>query len=444
MKLSKEDCLKFVEENDVQFIRLQFTDIFGRMKNIAIPHKQLPSAFEKGVMFDGSAVAGFTGVEASDMFLFPDPNTISLIPWRPQQGKVARIICDIKNPDGSQFEGDSRYILKKTMKKASELGYTFQVGPECEFFLFHNDEEGQPTTNTHDTASYCDLAPIDQGENTRREICLVLEEMGFEIETSHHESAAGQHEIDFRYTDALTAADNIMTFKMVVKIIAQRNGLHATFMPKPLPHVNGSGMHINMSLLKDEINLFSNGENENDSEISQAAKHFTAGLLSHVKGITAIANPLVNSYKRLTPGFEAPVHIAWSPMNRSPLLRVPAPRGEATRLELRSPDPTCNPYLTLALLLEAGLDGLQNQLELAPPVNVNIYSLNREQEEYLKLDRLPTNLLAALEEMKKDPLIQSTIGEHIFTKYIAAKTLEWETYDNSIHAWEIDRYLRAF
>ena len=442
MHFSEEDCLKFVEENDVRFIRLQFTDIFGRMKNIAITDKQLANAFGNGVMFDGSAVAGFTGIEASDMFLFPDPDTFSVIPWRPQQGKVARIICDIRNHDGSQFEGDPRYILKRTLKKANDLGYTFQVGPECEFFMFYNDDEGQPTTITHDTASYCDLAPIDQGENTRREICIVLEEMGFEIETSHHETAAGQHEIDFKYTDALTAADNIMTFKMVVKIIAQRNGLHATFMPKPLSDVNGSGMHINMSLSQNEINLFSNDGNKDD--ISEMAKYFTAGLLNHIKGITAIANPLVNSYKRLKPGFEAPVHIAWSPMNRSPLLRVPAPRGEGTRLELRSPDPTCNPYLTLALLLDAGLDGVINRLPLVDPVNVNIYGLSVEQEEELKIDRLPSNLLSALEEMKKDPLIQSTLGTHTFEKYISAKALEWADYDKSIHMWEINKYLKSF
>lgn len=442
MHFTKEECLKFVEENDVRFIRLQFTDIFGRMKNIAITDKQLANAFENGVMFDGSAVPGFTGVESSDMFLVPDPETFSIIPWRPQQGKVARIICDIKNYDGSQFEGDSRYILKKTLKKASDLGYTFQVGPECEFFLFYTDNEGRPTTVTHDSASYCDLAPLDQGENTRREICLVLEEMGFEIETSHHETTAGQHEIDFKYSDALTAADNIMTFKMVVKIIAQRNGLHATFMPKPLPNVNGSGMHINMSLAKDGVNLFSHDEDAGD--ISETAKYFTAGLLSHIKGITAIANPLVNSYKRLISGFEAPVHIAWSHMNRSPLLRVPAPRGMATRLELRSPDPTCNPYLTLALLLEAGLDGINNRLPLPEPININLYNLTAEQEDSLKLDRLPSNLLAALEEMKKDPLIQATLGEHIFTKYLEAKTLEWKAYDNSIHAWEIERYLKSY
>ncbi|MEA4901779.1 type I glutamate--ammonia ligase [Desulfitobacterium sp.] len=443
MSFSKEDCLKFVADNDVRFIRLQFTDIFGRMKNIAITNNQLSNAFARGIMFDGSSVKGFTGVETSDMLLFPNPETFSVIPWRPQQGKVARIICDIRTHDGSQFEGDSRYILKRTLKKAEQLGYVFQVGPECEFFLFHTDDQGRPTTNTHDTASYCDLAPIDQGENARREICLTLEEMGFEIEASHHESAAGQHEIDFRYTDALTAADNIMTFKLVVKIMAQRNGLHATFMPKPLPGVSGSGMHINMSLSRDGINLF-NKDNGDQGDISDTAKQFAAGILKHIKGITAFANPLVNSYKRLTSGFEAPVHIAWSPMNRSPLLRVPTSCGEGMRLELRSPDPTCNPYLTLALLLEAGLDGLNNSLKLPKPVNVNIYNLTPQQEKRLKIDRLPSNLLAALAEMKKDPLIRSTVGDHIYDKYYSAKMAEWEEYDQTIHPWEINKYLKSF
>lgn len=442
MGFTKEECLKYVQENDVRFIRMQFTDIFGQMKNIAITHNQLAQALDEGVLFDGSAIKGFAGVEASDMLLLPDPSTFALIPWRPQQGKVARIICDVKNHDGSQFEGDPRYILKRTLQKAHDLGYVFQVGPECEFFLFHTDEEGQPTTITHDAAGYCDLAPIDQGENTRREICLVLEEMGFEIETSHHESAAGQHEIDFKYTDALTAADHIMTFKYVVKIVSQRNGLHATFMPKPLHGVNGSGMHINMSLAKEGRNVFIHPENP--GEISETAKQFIAGLLEHIKGITAVANPLVNSYKRLTPGYEAPVHIAWSPMNRSPLLRVPSPRGAGTRLELRSPDPSCNPYLTLALLLEAGLDGLQREMKVPEPVNENIYNLTPEQEKALSLERLPSNLLLALEEMEKDPLIQATLGRHIFTKYIAAKAREWKAYDEMVHQWEIDSYLKIY
>ncbi len=442
MGFTKEECLKYVQENDVRFIRMQFTDIFGQMKNIAITHNQLTQALDEGVLFDGSAIKGFAGVEASDMLLLPDPSTFTLIPWRPQQGKVARIICDVKNHDGSQFEGDPRYILKRTLQKAHDLGYVFQVGPECEFFLFHTDEEGQPTTITHDAAGYCDLAPIDQGENTRREICLVLEEMGFEIETSHHESAAGQHEIDFKYTDALTAADHIMTFKYVVKIVSQRNGLHATFMPKPLHGVNGSGMHINMSLAKEGRNVFIHPENP--GELSETAKQFIAGLLEHIKGITAVANPLVNSYKRLTPGYEAPVHIAWSPMNRSPLLRVPSPRGAGTRLELRSPDPSCNPYLTLALLLEAGLDGLQREMKVPEPVNENIYNLTPEQEKALSLERLPSNLLLALEEMEKDPLIQATLGRHIFTKYIAAKAREWKAYDEMVHQWEIDSYLKIY
>ena len=359
---SKNDILKFIEQNDVKFVRLQFTDILGRLKNIAITEQQVERALEEGIIFDASAIAGFSEVESSDMLLLPDINTFSIIPWRPQHGKVARFICDIKNYDGTQFIGDPRYILKKSEEKARKLGYTFNVGPECEFFLFHTDSEGRPTVKTHDYASYCDLAPMELGENCRREICMVLEEMGFEIEALHHENAAGQHEIDFKYSDVLTAADRIMTFRMVVKTIAQRNGLHATFMPKPIFNDFGSGMHINMSLSKEGKNVFNAGNGSMD--ISDVAKMFGAGILKHVTGITAVANPLVNSYKRFIPGFEAPVHIAWSHMNRSPLLRVPAPKGDATRLELRSPDSSCNPYLTLALVLEAGLDGLQKQMEI--------------------------------------------------------------------------------
>ncbi|MDS1030641.1 type I glutamate--ammonia ligase [Bacillota bacterium LX-D] len=442
MPNSKEDVLQIVKENDVKFIRLQFTDILGRMKNIAITAQQLPKAFEQGVIFDASSVAGFTGVETSDMYLFPDPTTISIMPWRPQHGKVARIISDIKNPDGSYFAGDPRYILKRMAQKAKDLGYTFNVGPECEFFLFHTDAEGRPTTKTHDTASYFDLAPIDLGENARREICMVLEDMGFEIEASHHENAAGQHEIDFRYDDVLTSADNIMTFKMVVKVIAQRNGLHATFMPKPLQNASGSGMHINMSLSKEGKNLFEAGDDNQD--ISAAAKAFSAGVLEHIKGITALANPLVNSYKRLVPGFEAPVHIAWSHMNRSPLLRIPAVTGEATRIELRSPDPACNPYLTLAVILAAGLDGMEKGLTLPPAVDVNIYDLSAKEEQSLGLEKLPSNLLLALEEMKKDDLIRQVLGEHTFHKYIAVKEKEWAAYDNHVHPWETDSYLTAY
>ena len=399
MSALKYDVLQFVEESEVKFIRLQFTDIFGIMKNMTIPSHQLERAFDEGVMFDASAIAGFTEVEESDMYLHPDPDTICIIPWRPQQGKVARLICDIKKPDGTQFEGDSRHILKKYVDKAAKKGYIFHIGPECVFFLFHTDADGLPTTKTHDTAGYFDLAPIDLGENARREICLVLEEMGFEIEASHHETAAGQHEIDFKYDDALKSADNIMTFKMVVKTIAQRNGLHATFMPKPLMGVSGSGMHINMSLSKAGENIFT--VQDENGFVSKEAKQFTAGILAHIKGITAIANPLINSYKRLIPGFEAPIHIAWSYMNRTPLLRVPASKGDLRRLELRSPDPTCNPYLTLALILAAGLSGIENELVLPPPIDINAYNITKEDEERLHLDKLPSNLNMALERDEK-------------------------------------------
>lgn len=439
---TKNDLLKFIDQNDVKFIRLQFTDILGKMKNIAITSQQVEKALEEGVVFDASAIAGFSEVESSDMLLFPDPDTFCIMPWRPQHGKVARFICDVKNYDGSQFEGDPRYILKKSEEKAKKLGYTFNVGPECEFFLFHIDGEGRPTTKTHDSAGYFDMAPMDLGENCRREICMVLEDMGFEIEASHHENAAGQHEIDFRYSDAMTTADRIMTFRMAVKIVAQRNGLHATFMPKPISDTYGSGMHINMSLSKDGQNLFKVGHKGMD--ISDTAKMFAAGILSHAKGITAIANPLVNSYKRFVPGYEAPVHIAWSHMNRSPLLRIPAPKGEATRIELRSPDPACNPYLTLALLLEAGLDGIQKQINAPAPVDINTYNLTLEQERELKIDRLPSNLSEALVEMEKDLYIKDVLGEHIFRKYISLKKLEWTSYNNAVHPWEIDNYLTAY
>lgn len=439
---SKDDILKVIDDNEVKFIRLQFTDIFGRMKNIAITDRQLYKAFEHGVMFDASSIAGYTNIESSDMLLYPDESTFSIMPWRTQNSKVARIICDVKYPNGKLFEGDPRNILKKTAEKASKRGYVFNVGPECEFFLFHTDSEGRPTIKTHDTAGYFDLAPIDLGENARRDICLVLQDMGFEVEASHHETASGQHEIDFKYSDVLTAADNIMTFKIVVKIVAQRNGLHATFMPKPIFDAYGSGMHINMSISKDGKNLFDAGNDTDD--ISDLAKSFSAGILSHIKGITAIANPLVNSYKRLVPGYEAPVHIAWSHRNRSPLLRVPAKKGQATRIELRSPDPSCNPYLTLALLLEAGLDGLDKNMKIQPNIDMNTYQLTAKEEEELNLERLPTNLLSALNEMKKDVFIKDVLGDHIFYKYIVAKEKEWKDYDNFVHSWEIENYLSSY
>ena len=439
--MTKEDVLRLVEENDVKFIRLQFTDLSGILKNLAITDRQLFKALD-GCMFDGSSIIGFAEVERSDLVLIPDPDTFAIIPWRPQQGKVARLICDVYTPDGKPFEGDPRYILKRIVKKASDMGFVFNVGPECEFFLFHTDEEGNPTTRTHDTAGYFDLAPLDMGENSRREICLALEDMGFHIEASHHEVAIGQHEIDFRYSDALDAADKLSTFRMVVKTIAQKHGLHASFMPKPLFGVNGSGLHINMSLSKDGVNVFFDPNSE--MNLSSTATSFIAGVLSHIKGITAIANPIVNSYKRLIPGYEAPVYIAWSQYNRSPLIRIPASHGESTRIELRSPDPSCNPYLTIALILAAGLEGIELGMKPAVPVDCNIFNMAEEKRCEHNIDVLPTNLKEALFEMEKDPLIKNTLGEHTFNKYLDLHRAEWNEYQSQIHDWEINRYLTKY
>ena len=343
---TREDILRMVEEEDVGFIRLQFTDIFGTMKNIAITTSQLDKALNNEIMFDGSSIEGFARVEESDMYLYPNLNTFEIFPWRPQQGKVARLICDVYKPDGTPYESDPRYILKKVMAEAKEMGYEFNVGPELEFFLFHTDDDGLPTTLSHESAGYFDLGPLDLGENARRDMVLTLEDMGFEIESSHHEAAPAQHEIDFRYDEALTTADNIMTFKLVVKTIAKRHGLHATFMPKPKFGINGSGMHLNMSISRDGINVFQDAKDEYG--LSKEAYCFIGGIMKHMKALTFITNPSINSYKRLIPGYEAPVYIAWSAKNRTPLIRIPGSRGEYTRVELRNPDPSANPYLALA------------------------------------------------------------------------------------------------
>ena len=372
---TKQDIMRMVEEEDVEFIRLQFTDMFGTLKNVAITKSQLGKALDNQCMFDGSSIEGFVRIEESDMYLHPDLDTFVTFPWRPQQGKVARVICDIYRPDGTPFEGDPRYILKKSLAKAAEMGYQFDVGPECEFFLFHTDEDGCPTTLTHERAGYFDLGPVDLGENARRDMVLTLEDMGFEIEASHHEVAPAQHEIDFRYGEGLATADNIMTFKLAVKTIAKRFGLFASFMPKPKHGVNGSGMHINMSVSKDGKNIFCDESDE--LGLSQEAYYFIGGLMEHMKGIAAITNPLVNSYKRLVPGYEAPIYIAWSATNRSPLIRIPAARGEATRIELRCPDPAANPYLALAVCLAAGLDGIGQKIKPPAQVKANIFHMGK-------------------------------------------------------------------
>ena len=442
MHYSKEDILAMVEENGVKFIRLQFTDILGTLKNVAITDRQLEKALNNHCMFDGSSINGFVRVEESDMYLRPDLDTFVIFPWRPQQGKVARLICDVYMPDGTPFEGDPRYILKKVINKAKDMGYTMNVGPECEFFLFEVDNDGNPTLKTNDKGSYFDLGPIDLGENARRDMTLALEDMGFEIETSHHEVAAGQNEIDFKYADALVTADNIATFKYVVKSIAQRHGLYATFMPKPLHGVNGSGMHINISLIKDGKNAFHNEEDE--LGLSSVAYNFIAGVLKHIKEICPITNPLVNSYKRLVPDYEAPVYIAWSAKNRSPLIRVPSAREEGTRIELRSPDPSSNPYLVLACLLLAGLEGIKYNLEPPKCIDRNIFNLSREERKRENIESLPESLHEAVAYMQKSDLVKEALGKNTFEYYIRAKEVEWDNYRTQVHQWEITSYLSKY
>ena len=439
---TKQDIIRLVEEEDVEFNRLQFTDIFGNLKNMAVTASQLEKALNNGCMFDGSSIEGFARIEESDMCLHPDLDTFEVFPWRPQQGKVARLICDIYRPNGEPFEGDPRYILKRAIREAETMGYTFEVGPECEFFLFNTDENALPTTITHEKAGYFDLGPVDFGENARRDIVLTLEDMGFVIESSHHEMAPAQHEVDFEHDEALSTADNIMTFKLAVKTIAKRHGLHATFMPKPLCGVNGSGMHINMALFKDGKNIFID---RNDRfGLSKEAYCFIGGIMKHMKGITAITNPLVNSYKRLVPGYEAPVYIAWSVMSRSPLIRIPLSQSGSVRIELRSPDPSANPYLALAVCLRAGLDGVVHQI--MPPQNIdgNIFEMTADQRRAQGIEEIPGTLIEAVHEMEKDALVRDVLGDHAYGKYIEAKKEEWHRYRTQVTEWEISEYLNNY
>lgn len=438
-RYTKQDIIRMVEDEDVEFIRLQFTDIFGNLKNVAVTTSQLDKVLDNKCMFDGSSIEGFVRVEESDMYLYPDLDTFEIFPWRPQQGKVARFLCDVYRPDGTPFEGDPRYILKKVVEEAKNLGFTFDVGPECEFFLFNLEDDGTPTDKTTERGGYFDVGPVDTGENARREMVMTLEDMGFEVEASHHEGAPSQHEIDVKYENALKAADNIMTFKLVVRTIAKRHGLHATFMPKPKFGVNGSGMHINMSLSKNGINIFYDPNGE--LGLSEDAYHFIAGIMKHIKAMTAITNPLVNSYKRLIPGYEAPVYIAWSAKSRSPLIRIPTSRGSETRLELRCPDPSANPYLAIAVCLAAGLDGIKNKLTPPKSVDDNIYEYTDKEREELGIFSLPSSLLEAIEELEKSDFIKNILGEHLTRKYIEAKKSEWEQYTIQVSKWELDQYL---
>ena len=440
--LTKEDVLKKAEELRVRFVQLQFTDILGVIKNVAIPVEQLERALDNEIMFDGSSIEGFVRIEESDMYLHPDPATFAIFPWNGDDAVTARLICDIYNPDGTPFEGCPRYTLKKVLAEAENMGFTFVAGPEPEFFLFTRDDAGKPTTRTHDQASYFDLAPLDRGERARQDMVVMLQKMGFEIEASHHEVAPGQHEIDFKYTYGLTTADNVATFRFVVRTVALAHNLHATFMPKPVFGINGSGMHMHQSLFRGEENAFHDPDAPNG--LSEIALYYIGGLMKHARGFTAITNPLINSYKRLVPGYEAPVYIAWSERNRSPLIRVPAARGKHTRIELRSPDPSCNPYLALAVTLKAGLDGIRNRILPPDPVNLNVYALSGAEREKMGIDSLPGSIVEAIECLRADDVITGNLGGHIVGRFVEAKGIEWDIYRTQVHPWEIEQYLNVF
>ncbi|MCA1585613.1 MAG: type I glutamate--ammonia ligase [Acidobacteria bacterium] len=438
----KATILDRADKERVKFLRLQFTDILGVVKNVEVPDGQFSEALDGRIMFDGSSIEGFVRIEESDMYLKPDLSTFQVFPWAdPSGARVGRIICDIANPDQTPFAGCPRTTLKRVMRMAADRGFTMMAGPEAEFFLFQR-RDGKPTTVTHDAAGYFDLAPVDLGEDVRREIVLALEQMGFHVEAAHHEVAPGQHEIDFRYDGVLATADNVSTFRFVVKNVALRNELHATFMPKPVFGLNGSGMHTHQSLFRGANNAFDAGDGR--WQLSETCLYYIGGLLRHAKGFCAITNPLVNSYKRLVPGYEAPTAIAWSEKNRSPLVRVPAARGLSTRIELRMPDPSCNPYLALAVMLRAGLDGIDKRLDPGPPVNKNIYKMSHRERRHLRIDDLPASLDDALDELEKDEIVRDTLGEHIFQHFLEAKREEWHHYARHVSPWEMDRYLGVY
>lgn len=442
--MNADDIWKIVKDQDVQFIRLQFTDIMGVLKAVAITVDQLQKALDGELMFDGSSIEGFVRIEESDMYLKPDLNTFMILPWASavSPARTARIICDIYEPNGDPFIGCPRYALKRALQEAYDMGFSMQVGPEPEFFMFQLDENGKPTVETNDKASYFDLPPVDKGEEARRDMVEVLQSLGFEIEAAHHEVAPGQHEIDFKYTDALMTADNIVTFRIAVRIAAQRHGLHATFMPKPVFGINGSGMHMHVSLFKDDKNIFFDPSREDG--LSDICRYFIGGVLKHARAFAAITNPTVNSYKRLVPGYEAPVYIAWSYRNRSPLIRIPAKRGISTRIEIRNPDPCCNPYLGLAAILKAGLDGVKNKISPPEPVEQNIYEMGLAERKQQGIKSLPENLYEALDELRNDSLIQEALGPHIYSRFLLAKTQEWEAYSSRVYDWELEQYLEKF
>ena len=438
-----EEIKKLIVEYNIQFIKLQFVDINGQVKNLAVPSEHIDRVLNNDIMLDGSSIKGFRDIETSDMFFYPDKNTFQILPWQEKDGKnSARLICDIYNADGTPFEGCPRCNLKRLMAEAKKLGLSMNIGPEAEFFLFEKDENDVITTKTHDKAGYYDVGPDDLGETVRSDIVSTLQDMDFDIEASHHEGADGQHEIDFKYSDILTAADNVVTFRIAVKAIAAKYGLHATFMPKPIYGMNGSGMHCNISLFKDGKNAFYDAKGE--YQISNIAKYSIGGILKHIKSITAILNPTVNSYKRLVPGYEAPVYMAWSLANRSALLRVPAKRGISTRVELRSPDPSCNPYLAFATILAACIDGVRNKVEPPKPVEANIYKLTEKERKRMRIESLPGSLEEALGYMRNSLIAKAALGKHIMDEFTTAKDIEWESFRTYVSQWELDKYLARY
>jgi glutamine synthetase len=439
---TKNDILQYAGKQNVRFLRLQFTDILGVNKNVELPRSQFEKALEGDILFDGSSIQGFVRIEESDMLLSPDLSTFRVFPWGDPEQRVARLICDISTPDGAPFDGDPRRVLKRQIAKAAEMGYSMNAGMEAEFFVFKPGDRGEPMTATHDVGGYFDLAPADLGEEARRAIVAALEQMGFEVEAAHHEVAHGQHEIDFRYADALTTADNIATFRFVVKYVAQQFGLIASFMPKPVFGQNGSGMHAHQSLFRGKDNAFWDASSQ--WELSTVALQYIGGLLRHARGFCAITNPLVNSYKRLVPGFEAPVNVAWSMRNRSPLIRVPARRGTGTRVEVRMPDPSANPYLALAVMLAAGVDGIATQADHREPVDTNIFEMSFREKRRLRIDDLPHDLNEACDELEKDDLILEALGEHVAKNFLHAKRHEWHEYITQVTQWELDNYLLKY
>ncbi|KAA0256711.1 type I glutamate--ammonia ligase [Acidobacteria bacterium ACD] len=446
MTMTAAEILGTCDKEGVRFLRLQFTDILGIIKNVEVPRSQFEKALDGQIQFDGSSIEGFVRIEESDMGLVPDLSTFRIYPWSHPNGKVARLVCDVIEPDGKPFAGCPRQTLKRQKAKAAELGFTLMTGPEAEFFLFRRSAEGDPVVDTHDSGGYFDLTPVDRGEDARRDIVVALEAMGFEVEAAHHEVAPGQHEIDFKYGDAVHTADNVTTFKLVVKKVALDHGLHATFMPKPIFGVNGSGMHVHQSLLTGEGAGAKNAFFDPNAkfQLSETAMFYIGGILKHAKAIAAVTNPLVNSYKRLVPGYEAPVNVAWSERNRSPMVRIPARRGMGTRCEVRMPDPACNPYLAFTVMLAAGLDGIKNRIDAGEPVNENIFEMSEREKKRRKIDQLPANLSEALDCLEKDDVVKNALGEHILANFVQAKRAEWATYISRVHPWEIDEYLQAY